>query len=50
MATSGRKLDDHTRQQIQRMRDAGVSVRETAKRADVSPATVSKFPKNALAK
>jgi DNA invertase Pin-like site-specific DNA recombinase len=43
MATSGRPVDNQTRQQIQRLRENGVSVRETARAARVSAPTVQKI-------
>lgn len=43
MATSGRKLDSRTQEQIQRLRSNGVSVRETAKRVMVSTRTVQVY-------
>lgn len=40
--SSGRPIDDHTRQQIQKLRDSGVSIRETAKALLISPKTVQR--------
>jgi DNA invertase Pin-like site-specific DNA recombinase len=49
MATPGRPIDNQTRQQIQRLRSNGVSVRDTARAAQVSIPTVQKiFPKKML--
>lgn len=42
MAVSGKQIDDQTRRQIVRLRASGVSVRETAKAALVSPKTVQR--------
>lgn len=50
MATSGRKLDSATVEQIRRLRERGVSVRETAKAVRVSPVTVQKISRIGLAK
>lgn len=50
MATSGRDIDEQTRRQIQKLRDAGLSVREVAKAERVSPTTVQKILKITLAK
>lgn len=50
MATSGRKLDSGTIASIRRMREHGVSVRHTAKAAQVSTATVQKISRIPLAK
>lgn len=50
MATSGRRIDDRDRERIIRLREQGVSVRETARRELVSPATVQKIWKSGLAK
>lgn len=43
MAVSGKAIDEQTRRQIQKLRDAGVSVRETAKAMLVSPKTVQRL-------
>ena len=45
MATPGKSIDQRTREQIERLRSQGVSVRETARRAMVSPPTVQKVTK-----
>lgn len=48
MATSGKRLDDYTRREIQRRLQRGDSVYRTARDAGVSEPTVRKIRKEAL--
>ena len=48
MATSGKPLDNQTRQQIVRLREQGVSVRETAKATMTSTRTVQKHTRRPI--
>lgn len=50
MATSGREIDERDRQRIQRLRQAGLSIRQVAKAERVCAKTVQKILRNALAK
>lgn len=50
MATPGRETDEQTRQRIQRLREAGLSVRQVARETDTSTRTVQKYLKISLAK
>lgn len=43
MAHQGKRLDEQTQRMITRLRQNGVSVRNTAKHALVSPQTVQKY-------
>lgn len=43
MAISGRKLDERTRREVVRLREAGLSIRQTAHAAFVSVPTVQKI-------
>ncbi len=49
MATSGRPLDEREREQIRKLRQQGVSVRETAKRVGVCTRTVQAHSKSGQA-
>ena len=41
----GKPIDEQTRKQIEKLRDRGVSIRETAKAAGVSAMTVQRIVK-----
>lgn len=45
MADQGKKLDDATRRTLERLREIGHSVRETAKEAGVAKSTAQKYLK-----
>lgn len=50
MATPGKKLDEHTRAQIVRLRDRGVSISEIARRLMLCRPTVQKILRNGVDK
>lgn len=43
MAHQGRKLDEGTQKTLQRVREAGASIREAARRAEVAKSTAQKY-------
>jgi IS30 family transposase len=45
MAEQGRKLDESTRRTLERLREAGRSIREAAKESGVAKSTAQKYLK-----